>query len=297
MKPKFSPDLFRIPAAGAKPRPLALSKWPTVVAPMYSDKPDYQKRLKQAVQELAQQQRVLYAHQRYAVLLIFQGLDTAGKDGAIRHVMSGVNPQGVSVHSFKSPSDEELNHDFLWRTTCRLPERGRIGIFNRSYYEEVLIVKANPAVLARQRLPEESLARPDFWRERYQDIVAFEDFLVRNGTRILKFYLHLSKEEQRQRLLARIDDPDKNWKLAPADLEVRDQWDRYQEVYADCLRHTSHDAAPWYCVPADDKRNARLIISRIVAQTLRSLPIAYPEATDAQRKGLRAVRSKLARRD
>lgn len=286
-------ETFQIPSGAAKARPLALPRRPTTIAPLYSDKRDYKARLKKSVRELAKLQHVLYAHQRYALLLIFQGMDTSGKDGTIRHVMSGVNPQGVSVHSFKQPSDEELNHDYLWRTTCRLPERGRIGIFNRSYYEEVLIVKANPQVLAAQRLPEESLARPEFWAERYADIVRFEDYLVRNGTRILKFYLHLSKDEQRQRFLGRIDDPDKNWKLTPADLAVRDHWDRYEEVYADCLRHTSHAAAPWYCVPADDKRNARLIVSRIVVEALRALPIAYPAVADAQRRALRAVRTKL----
>jgi PPK2 family polyphosphate:nucleotide phosphotransferase len=293
MKLKCSLEQFRV-APGKK---VNLAKWPTKGKPLYASKKRYRKLLKEYRDELTALQRVLYAHDRYAVLLIFQGMDTAGKDGAIRHVMSGVNPQGCQVFSFKQPSSEELEHDFLWRTNKRLPERGRIGIFNRSYYEEVLIARVLPKVLQNQRLPAEFMDSKRIWQERFQDIVRLEDYLHRNGTRILKFFLHLSKEEQRQRFLARIDDPDKNWKLSPADIEMRERWDDFQRAYAACLGATSTKHAPWHVVPADDKHNARLIISHAVVEAMKTLKMGYPEPTEAHRQELKEVRRLLVKED
>jgi PPK2 family polyphosphate:nucleotide phosphotransferase len=273
-----------------------LNKWPTKVKPLYGSKKVYRKLLEEYREELSDLQRVMYAHDRYAVLLIFQGMDTAGKDGAIRHVMSGVNPQGCQVFSFKQPSSEELSHDFLWRTNKRLPERGRIGIFNRSYYEEVLIARVLPEVLAKQRLPKEHVNPKTIWRERFRDIVNLEDYLHRNGTRVIKFFLHLSNDEQRQRFLARIDEPDKNWKLSAADIQMRERWDDFQAAYADCLGATSTKHAPWHVVPADDKRNARLIISHAIVETMKTLPLSYPEPTAAHREELQQVRQLLTKK-
>ncbi|MCC5806904.1 MAG: polyphosphate kinase 2 family protein [Opitutales bacterium] len=293
MKLSCSPNDFRVPVSGKTSKPLRLAKRPTGIDKLYKSKKDYRARMDEFSEELHDLQRVFYAHGRYALLLIFQGMDTAGKDGAIRHVMSGVNPQGCHVHSFKQPSQEELAHDYLWRTTKRLPMRGDIGIFNRSYYEEVLIVKAMPGVLAAQSLPDGYTEQDQFWPDRYRDIVQFEDYLHRNGTRILKFFLHISKEEQRQRLLSRADEADKHWKISAADLKSRAQWDDFQKVYAECLQNTSHGLAPWYCVPADDKRNARLIISHIIIETLRALPISYPEPDEKQLAEVKRVREVL----
>lgn len=266
---------------------------PTQVDPFYPKKAGYRKMMDSFTPELGELQRVLYAHGRYALLLIFQGMDTSGKDGAIRHVMSGVNPQGCQVHSFKQPSAEELAHDYLWRTTKRLPMRGHIGIFNRSYYEEVLVVKVVPEILKNQSLPESCLGRKSFWRDRYRDIVRFEQYLERNGTKVLKFFLHLSKEEQRKRLLARAKEPEKHWKVSPADLKSRALWEDYQRAYGECLANTSHAAAPWHVVPADDKRNARLIISQILIQTLQSLPIQYPKPGQSQIAAVEEIRKTL----
>jgi PPK2 family polyphosphate:nucleotide phosphotransferase len=283
-------DDFRV-----KPgKKVKLSEWPTLVEPLYKGKKQYRKLLEACNEEISDLQQVLYAHDRYALLLIFQGMDAAGKDGAIRHVMSGVNPQGCQVFSFKQPSSEELDHDFLWRTNKRLPERGRIGIFNRSYYEEVLIAKVEPAVLAGQRLPAECVSPKTIWKERYRDIVNLEDYLHRNGTRVVKFFLHLSNEEQRKRFLARIDEPDKNWKMALADIEMREKWDAFQQAYADCLAATSTKVAPWHVIPADDKPNARLIVSHTVLDALKSLDMYYPEPTDAHRQALQEIRGALA---
>ncbi|MCC5839639.1 MAG: polyphosphate kinase 2 family protein [Opitutales bacterium] len=273
--------------------PLSLSKRKTKIRSVYSSKKHYKGLLEEHVSELSDLQRVMYAHGKYALLLIFQGMDAAGKDGAIRHVFSGVNPQGCQVFSFKQPSSEELDHDFLWRVHKRTPERGRIGIFNRSYYEEVLIVKAEPKILDAQRLPDECRDRPNFWEERYADINHFEDYLRRNGTVTLKFFLHLSYEEQRARFLSRIDDTDKNWKLTKADIESRSSWKTFQRVYEECLTHTSTTAAPWFVIPADDKRNARLLISHVIVENLRKLPLAYPEATKAHQAELQAIRHQL----
>ena len=270
-----------------------LDDWPTAVPSLCASKDDYRELLAQYREEIDERQRVLYAHNRYALLLIFQGMDCSGKDGAIRHVMSGVNPQGCQVFSFKAPGDEELDHDFLWRTTRCLPERGRIGIFNRSYYEEVLVVRVLPEILAKQRLPEECRRRRSLWRERFRDIVNFEDYLGRNGTRIVKFFLHISKEEQRRRFLSRIDRPEKNWKLDPADLEMRRRWDDFQQAYGEAIGATSTAAAPWYVVPADDKHNARLIVSHVITRTLGGLRMDYPEVTKETRRRLKEARREL----
>jgi PPK2 family polyphosphate:nucleotide phosphotransferase len=270
-----------------------LDDWPTMVKPFYKSKKSYQKHLQKHVAELSALQKVHYASNRYALLLIFQGMDAAGKDGTIRHVMSGVNPQGCEVFSFKQPSAEELQHDFLWRTTCRLPERGRIGIFNRSYYEEVLIVRVHPEILLQQGLPTESRDDKDIWDKRYRSIVNSEEHLYNNGTRIIKFFLHLSQEEQRKRFLERIDDPDKNWKLSLSDIHERKYWPDYMKAYEDCLNATSTPQAPWYVVPADDKENARLIVSQIIVDTLNELKFAYPSIDAKQRQELKTIRKQL----
>lgn len=272
-----------------------LKKWPTRVKPFYASKAQYQQLLAEHIERLSRQQNMLYANNRYALLLIFQAMDAAGKDGAIKHVMSGVNPQGCQVFSFKHPSAQELDHDFLWRTTCCLPERGRIGIFNRSYYEEVLIVRVHPEILRREALPEEVLDDGKLWTHRYRSILDLEKHLHRNGTRILKFYLHLSKEEQRRRFLARIDNPDKNWKFSRDDLTERKRWEAYMEAYEDCLSATSTAHAPWYIVPADDKENARLLVSQIILDALQGLKLHYPKTSPARRKELRALRAQLAK--
>lgn len=270
-----------------------LGKWPTRVDPIYASKKDYRKLLDAGTRQLSDLQRLLYAHDRYSLLLIFQAMDTAGKDGAIRHVMSGVNPQGCQVYSFKHPSPEELDHDFLWRTHRALPERGRIGIFNRSYYEEVLIVRVRPEILQAQRLPDAMLDEATIWEGRYRSIVESEAHLHRNGTRIVKFFLHLSKEEQRKRLIERIDDPDKNWKFSEADTIQRKAWDEYMKAYEACLTSTSTWEAPWYVVPADDKKNARLIVSQIIVDTLKGLKLAYPQTTDTRAEQLKLIKQSL----
>lgn len=282
---------FRVPQG----KKVKLEKWPTQVKPVYKSKKEYKAMLAKQVEGLSEQQQLHYASNRYAVLLIFQAMDAAGKDGAIRHVMSGVNPQGCQVFSFKHPSAEELEHDFLWRTTQALPERGRIGIFNRSYYEEVLIVRVHPEILQAQNIPDGLTNKETIWPARYRSIVDMEEHLHRNGTRIIKFFLHLSEEEQRRRFLKRIDEFDKNWKFSLADMAERKFWKQYMQAYEACLSATSTGNAPWYVVPADDKENARLIISEIVLETFRSLKLAYPEPTDAHRKELQAIRKQLAK--
>jgi len=270
-----------------------LSEWPTIVKPFCKSQKEYQQLLGEHVEELSSLQHLHYASNRYALLLIFQGMDAAGKDGAIRHVMSGVNPQGCQVFSFKQPSAEELEHDFLWRTTCRLPERGRIGIFNRSYYEEVLVVRVHPEILRGQGLSEELRDEKTIWEERYRSIVDLEEHLHRNGTRIIKFFLHLSKDEQRKRFLERIDETDKNWKFSLADIHERKYWTEYMKAYEACLNATSTHHAHWYVVPADDKENARLIVSRIVLDALGDLRMAYPRTTAKRRRELKSIRKQL----
>jgi len=274
-------------------RKVRLEDWPTRVKAFYKSKEAYEHLLAEHIQAMSDLQDVLYAHNRYALLLIFQAMDAAGKDGAIKHVMSGVNPQGCQVFSFKHPSAQELEHDFLWRTTRCLPERGRIGIFNRSYYEDVLIVRVHPEILRAENLPIDSTEDPKFWEHRYRSIVDLEKHLHANGTRIIKFFLHVSKEEQRQRFLARIDNSDKNWKFSQADIEERKLWSEYQRAYEKCLSATSTKHAPWYVVPADHKHNARLIISQIIIDTLGSLKINYPKLDKKQLAELRRIRKLL----
>ena len=270
-----------------------LDKRPTIVAPVYKSKAQYQKLLNGHVSELSALQQLMYASNRHAILLIFQAMDAAGKDGVIKHVMSGVNPQGCQVFSYKHPSAAELQHDFLWRTTRDLPERGRIGIFNRSYYEEVLIVRVHPEILRSQCLPESTPQGKTIWQERFRSINGLERHLHANGTRVIKFFLHLSKEEQRKRFLERIDNPEKNWKFSQSDLAERKFWEPYMTAYEDCLSATSTVDAPWYVVPADDKENTRLIVSRIILDTMHELNMTYPETSAVRRSELLKIRKQL----
>jgi PPK2 family polyphosphate:nucleotide phosphotransferase len=283
-------DDFRVPVG----KRVRLGEWATAIKPLYKSEKQYEKRLTADVDELSALQRLLHASDGYSLLLIFQGMDAAGKDGAISHVMSGVNPQGCDVYSFKQPSAEELAHDFLWRAACRLPARGRIGIFNRSYYEEVLIVRVHPELVRREGIPQETVGRQAMWKDRYRSIVDFEKHLHRNGTQVIKFFLHLSKEEQRRRFLARIDEPNKNWKFSLADVAERRYWAQYMHAYEECLGATSTKHAPWHVVPADDKHNARLIISRVVIKALQDLDMRYPKTTRARRVELHAIARRLA---
>ena len=252
-----------------------------------------QERLEEGSAQLCDLQSKLYAENRWALLLIFQAMDAAGKDGTIKHVMSGVNPQGCQVFSFKVPSEEELNHDFLWRTTRNLPERGRIGIFNRSYYEEVLVVRVHPELLDRQKLPD-SLVTKDIWSQRFEDIKCFERHLARNGFLIRKFFLNVSKQEQKQRLLSRLEEPDKNWKFSTADLKERKHWKEYLQAYEEMIQSTATEEAPWYIVPADHKWFTRLVVAEVIVDALKSLHVSYPDVSAAQRKELAAVRKALA---
>ena len=270
-----------------------LEKWPTRIKPLYGSKEEYEKVLAEHVEELSALQSLLYADDRYSVLLIFQAMDAAGKDGAIKHVMSGVNPQGCQVFSFKHPSALELQHDFLWRTTRDLPERGKIGIFNRSYYEEVLIAKVHPEILESEQIPEDLLDKKNLWEGRYHSIRELEKHLHRNGTRTLKFFLHLSKEEQRKRFLARLDEPDKCWKFTLNDIRERGYWKEYRKAYEACLGATSAEKSPWFVVPADDKKDARLIISRILIEGLKGLKMSYPKPDKKKMKELEAARKLL----
>ena len=269
-----------------------LGTWPTEVPPIYKSKADYEEKLTEQIERLSAAQERLYAVDRYAVLLILQAMDTAGKDGVIRHVLSGINPQGCQVFSFKHPSATELDHDFLWRTTQCLPERGRIGVFNRSYYEEVLIARVHPEILQGEGLPD-SLVDGKIWKERYRSIVDLEGHLHRNGTRIIKLFLHISKEEQRKRLLARLDDPEKNWKFNEDDIVERGFWPQYMEAYAACFSATSTEHAPWHVIPADDKRNARLIVAHILLKAMDDMHLDFPETTSERRRELQKIRKQL----
>jgi len=256
------------------------------------EKPRAKALLQQGIAMLSDLQERLYAQDQWGVLLIFQAMDAAGKDGAIKHVMSGVNPQGCQVYSFKAPSEEELDHDFLWRTTRCLPERGRIGIFNRSYYEEVLVVRVHPEFLEKQKLPPE-LVTKDIWEERYEDINNFERYLSRNGYVIRKFFLHLSNKEQKKRFLSRLDEPEKNWKFSSADARERQRWDDYMEAYDDMIRHTATQHAPWYVVPADNKWFSRLVVAAVVVAALQELDLQFPKVDAEKRKDLQVARQML----
>ncbi len=284
---------FRVPPG----KKVELDKWPTTVEHFFKSKEQYQALLAAHIEGLSSRQQLHYASGRYALLLIFQGMDSAGKDGAIRHVMSGVNPEGCEVYSFKQPSAEELKHDFLWRTTCRLPERGRIGIFNRSYYEEVLITRVHPEILDTENLPKPARDDKNFWSDRYRSIVEWEAHLHRNGTQIIKFFLHLSKKEQAMRFLERIDEPDKNWKFSSSDIHERKYWKDYMQAYGHCLAATSTHHAPWYAVPADDKENARLIVSQIILDAFDDLKMAVPKSTPKRLRELQAIAKLLTKSD
>lgn len=286
---KIKSEDFRVrPAKRVK-----IKDWPTSVKPYFRSKDEYQDILRGHVADLSSLQRLHYASNRYGLLIIFQGMDSAGKDGAIRHVMSGINPQGCQVFSFKQPTVEELEHDFLWRTERKLPQRGYIGIFNRSYYEDVLVVRVHPDLLMMQGLSKDLRNDKDLWNKRYRSIVNLESHLYRNGTRTIKIFLHLSKSEQRKRFIERIDEPEKNWKFSLADIHERKYWKNYMRAYEDCLRGTSTDHSPWFVVPADNKENARLIVSQIVLDTFRSLKMAYPKTTAKRREELKSIRRQL----
>jgi len=270
-----------------------LAQRPTLIKSAYTSPEHYEEKMAAYRAELSAHQNLLFAHGRYSLLLIFQGMDTSGKDGAIKEVMAGVNPQSSQVHSFKSPSQEELRHDYLWRSHRYFPERGFIGIFNRSYYEEVLIARVDPEVLKQQNLPKELASSKRLWKERFSDIINMEDYLYRNGTRVVKFFLHISMGEQKKRILARIDDPKKSWKVSRADIDGRLKWRAYQKANEECLRATSRSKAPWYVIPADDKKTARLIISKVIVETLKALPLAYPSVDAARTQELNSLRRQL----
>ena len=289
-------DIDIAPFQAPADAPVDLAKRPTKIAPLFDTKEDYRKKLGRQIAELSAQQELLYASNAHAVLVIFQAMDAAGKDGAIKHVMFGVNPQGCRVTSFKHPSATELKHDFLWRSTCELPERGQIGIFNRSYYEEVLVVRVHPEILRAEGVPDDQRDAADddtIWKRRFRSIVDLERHLHRNGTRIIKFFLHLSPQEQRKRFLDRIDDPEKNWKFNAGDIDERRFWQDYMRAYEACLTATSTPHAPWWVVPADGKKNARLLISEILVETMKSLKMAFPHPSAERRAELLALRAAL----
>ena len=284
---------FRVPEG----KKVNLKKLSTLVSPVYKSKEEYKRFLEKHVVQLSSLQQILYASNQYALLLIFQAMDAAGKDGVIRHVMSGIDPQGCEVFSFKHPSATELEHDFLWRTYNCLPGRGRIGIFNRSYYEEVLIVRVHPEILKGEGVPDKDQSEKNIWKERYRSIVDMEKHLHRNGTRIIKFFLNISEEEQRKRFLARIDEPAKNWKFNAADIEERKFWKQYMRAYEACISATSTKESPWYIVPADDKENSRLIVSRIILDTMKKLKLSFPKSDETHEKELRSIHEQLSRND
>jgi len=284
----FPESPYRVPFDGS----FRVADAPTAPPSGAPDKKKAHKHLEKRIEELAEQQRMLFAQDRWAVLLVFQAMDAAGKDGTIRAVMSGINPAGCEVFSFKQPSAEELDHDFLWRTACRLPERGRIGIFNRSYYEEVLVVRVHPEFLEAQRLPGK-IHPKKIWKERFESIREHEHHLARNGTVILKFWLNVSRDEQKRRFLSRIDEPDKNWKFSTADVRERQHWDAYMHAYEEMLQATSRPWAPWYAVPADDKPFLRLTVAGLLVDTLARLGLRYPEVSEKDRERLGEMRELL----
>ncbi len=281
-------DHFKI----TKGKGFRLKDWDPADTQKFSDKEHAEKILAEGVQRLAKLQDKLYADNHFSLLLIFQAMDAAGKDGTIKHVMSGINPQGCQVFSFKTPSHEEIEHDFLWRTTKSLPERGRIGIFNRSYYEEVLVVKVHPEYLGKQQL-HKSLIGKDVWKNRYESIVDFEKHLSRNGTIVRKFFLNVSKEEQKERFLKRLDDPERNWKFSDADVAERQHWDAYQSAYQDMIRETSTKESPWYVVPADHKWFSRVVVASAIIAALESLDLSFPTVTEAQKARVSEARKLL----
>ena len=290
MKTKHLADTFRIDSG----KHFKLKNFDPADTGHWRSKEHAEQALQDSIAKMAELQDKLYAQDRWAVLLIFQAMDAAGKDGAIKHVMTGVNPQGCQVYSFKSPSDLELQHDFLWRTTRDLPERGHIGIFNRSYYEEVLVVRVHPEILQSQKTPS-SLCGKNIWEERFEDICCFEQHMARSGTAIRKFFLHLSKKEQKKRFLARLDEPEKNWKFSAADIRERERWDDYQDAYEDMIRNTASKQAPWYVVPADNKWFTRLVVSTVIVDALGSLDLAYPKVDEAKKKELEGAKKLLAK--
>lgn len=259
----------------------------------FRDKAEAKEKLKADIKRLSDLQDVLYAQNTHALLIIFQAMDAAGKDGTISHVMSGVNPQGTQVYSFKAPSSEELDHDYLWRNFKALPERGRIGIFNRSYYEEVLVVRVHPQILSGQQLPPEIEGSKNIWEQRFEDINNFERYLVRNGIHVLKFFLNLSKEEQKQRFLARIEEPEKNWKFSEGDVKERAHWDEYMAAFEDAFNHTSTEWAPWYVIPADHKWFTRAAVADVIISKLKSLDLRYPSLSEEHMQSLRKAKELL----
>lgn len=291
MKPEFDASDYRCTGKGK----FSLKKWPTALKEnLYSSKEELSALLHHFQEEIDERQQQMYAQDRYAMLLVFQAMDAAGKDGTIKHVMSGINPHGVEIHAFKRPSEEELDHDFLWRTTRALPARGNVGIFNRSYYEEVLVVRVHPEILESQRLPPKSTKNlPDFWKQRYEEIRNFEKQHEENGTRIIKFFLNVSKDEQKKRFLDRIDTPSKNWKFNSGDLKERACWDEYQEAYEDAIAATASKHSPWYVIPADDKGDMRLLVSAAILSEMKRLHLAWPVLSEEQQQGLAACRASL----
>ncbi len=291
MSQTISPQDFRIDGSER----VSLSDRPNSMEALYDGKSDYKKQMRASRESLNDLQEMMYAHDRYSLLCIFQAMDAAGKDGTIRNVMSGINPHGVSVHAFKRPSEEEIDHEFLWRSQDHLPRRGHISIFNRSYYEEVLVVKVHPEIVTRyQRLPEENLE--EIWKGRYASIRDHEAHLARNGTRVLKFFLNLSKDEQRDRFVARIDEQEKNWKFNEGDVRERGFWDDYQKAYEEAINETATSDAPWFVIPADNKKNMRIIVSGIIKQELESMEMSYPEVSDEKRLELQGFRDSLTGR-
>jgi len=289
---RIDPDEYRLLAG----KEVKLGKRPSRTKPVYASKEDYEALLREHIDRLSALQQVLYASNTRALLIIFQGMDGAGKDGAIRHVMSGVNPQGCEVHSFKQPSADEVQHDFLWRTHVRTPARGRIGIFNRSHYEEVLIVRVHPEFLVNEGFDPKAAGHKKFWKDRYEAIVDFERHLDRNGTSVIKLFLHLSREEQRQRFLDRIERPEKTWKFNLADVQERKFWKRYMNAYEECLGATTTSNSPWFIVPADDKDNARLIVSQIILETLEEMDLHFPKPDASRLRELETIGDELLRK-
>jgi PPK2 family polyphosphate:nucleotide phosphotransferase len=281
----FNSDQYRVDGT----QKFDIKKAKTRFKDIYDNKQEYEAMLAESAKELDELQSMMYAHNRYGLLVIFQAMDAAGKDGTIKHVLSGVNPVGVKIHSFKRPTDTELSHDFLWRTSAVLPQRGTITIFNRSYYEEVLVVKVDPTILTNsQRLPLELTSDLDkVFKHRYSDIKNQEKYLYRNGIRVIKFFLNVSKEEQAERLIERIEDPSKNWKFEEQDVKVRSQWDDYMKAYEDCINETASKKAPWFVVPADDKKNLRLIVGKIIAEELKKMDMSYPDSSPERTTELR----------